>query len=86
MPTNRLTDDSFHEKEIPLKIEMTTYKQKWKTRQQIQAYEAALPGIMQPENEIGLKYSCNNITTTWIQISRQNWNVFYSNASHQIII
>ena len=32
------------------------------------------------------KYSCNNITTTWIQISRQNWNGFFSNASHQIKI
>ena len=28
--------------------------------------------------------SCNKITTTWIQISRQNWNGFFSNASHQI--
>ena len=31
-------------------------------------------------------YSCNKITTTWIQISRQNWNGFYSNASQQIMI
>ena len=31
-------------------------------------------------------YSCNKITTTWIQISRQNWNGFFSNASHQIMI
>ena len=23
------------------------------------------------------KYSCNKITTTWIQISRQNWNGFF---------
>jgi hypothetical protein len=27
-------------------------------------------------------YSCNKITTTQIQISRQNWNGFYSNLSH----
>ena len=40
---------------IPLKVEMTTYKQKWKTGQQIQAYEAVLPGIMQPKNNNGLK-------------------------------
>ena len=26
-------------------------------------------------------YSCNKITTTWIQIFRQNWNGFFSNAS-----
>ena len=32
------------------------------------------------------KYSCNKITTTWIQISRQNWNGVFSNASHQIMI
>ena len=31
-------------------------------------------------------YSCNKINTTWIQISRQNWNGFFSNASHQIMI
>ena len=29
-------------------------------------------------------YSCKKITTTWIQISLQNWNGFFSNASHQI--
>ena len=28
---------------------------------------------------------CNKITTTWIQISRQNWNGVFSNASHQIM-
>ena len=27
------------------------------------------------------KYSCNKITKTWIQISRQNWNGFFSNTS-----
>ena len=32
------------------------------------------------------QYSCNKITTTWIQIFRQNWNVFFSNASHWIMI
>ena len=31
-------------------------------------------------------YSSNKVTTTWIQISRQNWNGFFSNASHQIMI
>ena len=32
------------------------------------------------------KYSCNKITTTWIQISCQNWNGLFSNAySHQIM-
>ena len=31
-------------------------------------------------------YSCNKITKTWIQISRQNWNGYFSNASHQIMI
>ena len=31
-------------------------------------------------------YSCDKITTTWIQISRQIWNGFSSNASHQITI
>ena len=30
--------------------------------------------------------SCNKITTTWIQISRQNLNCLFSNASHQIMI
>ena len=30
--------------------------------------------------------SCNTTTTTWIQISRQNWNDFFSNASHHIMI
>ena len=25
-------------------------------------------------------YSCNMITTTWIQISRQHWNGFFSNS------
>ena len=34
----------------------------------------------------GIKYSCNKIATTWIQIYRQNWNAFFSNASHQIMI
>ena len=32
------------------------------------------------------QYRCNKITTTWIQIHVQNWNWFFSNASHQIII
>ena len=27
-------------------------------------------------------YSCNNITKTWIQISRQNWFAFYSNIAY----
>ena len=31
-------------------------------------------------------YSCNKITKTWIQISRQNWNYFFSNISHQKVI
>ena len=31
-------------------------------------------------------YSCNEITTTQIQISRQNWNGFFSNISHQMMI
>ena len=31
-------------------------------------------------------YSCNKISTTWIQISRQNWNRFFSSASHQIMM
>ena len=30
-------------------------------------------------------YSCNKITTTWIQISRQNWNYFFSNISQQMM-
>ena len=29
-------------------------------------------------------YSYNNYA--WIQISRQNWNGFFSNISHQIMI
>ena len=37
-------------------------------------------------NEFFNFYSCNKINTTWIQISRQNWNGFFSNASHQIMI
>ena len=32
------------------------------------------------------KYSCNKITKTWIQISRQNWKDFYSNISHQRLV
>ena len=31
-------------------------------------------------------YSCNKKTTTQIQISRLNWNCFFSNISHQIMI
>ena len=31
-------------------------------------------------------YSCNKITKTCIQISRQNWNGFFSNISHQRMI
>ena len=31
-------------------------------------------------------YSCSKKTTTWIQISRQNRNSFFSNISHQIMI
>ena len=31
-------------------------------------------------------YSCDEITTTWIQISRQNWNDFFSNINQQIMI
>ena len=33
-----------------------------------------------------LWYSCNKITTTQIQIFRQNWNCFFSNINHQMII
>ena len=32
-----------------------------------------------------INYSCNNTTMTWIQISLQNWNGFFSNISHQDI-
>ena len=32
------------------------------------------------------RYSCNNITKTWIQISRKNWNGFFSNISYQMMI
>ena len=32
------------------------------------------------------RYSCNKITTTQIQISRQSWNGFFSNGSYQIKI
>ena len=35
---------------------------------------------------VAKRYSCNKITKTWIQISHQNWNGFFSNASHQIMI
>ena len=31
-------------------------------------------------------YSCNKITTTWIQNSRQNWNDFFSKFNHQNMI
>ena len=31
-------------------------------------------------------YSCNKIKSTWIQISHQNWNGFFSNISHRMII
>ena len=31
-------------------------------------------------------YNCNKITTIQIQISRQNWNGFFSNISHQMMI
>ena len=31
-------------------------------------------------------YSSNKITKTWIQISCQNWNGFFSNISHQMMI
>ena len=30
-------------------------------------------------------YGCNKITTTWIQISRQNLKGFFSNATHHIL-
>ena len=30
--------------------------------------------------DLDIFYSCNKITTTWIQISRQNLNGFFSNA------
>ena len=32
------------------------------------------------------QYSCNKITNTRIQISCQNWNDFFSNISHQMMI
>ena len=31
-------------------------------------------------------YSCNKTTMTWIQIFHQNWNDFFSNISHQIML
>ena len=31
-------------------------------------------------------YRCNKIITTQIQISRQNWNGFFSNISHRMMI
>ena len=33
-----------------------------------------------------VEYNCNKITTTQIQISRQNQNDFFPNISHQMII
>ena len=33
-----------------------------------------------------MRYSCNKITKTWIQISRQNWNCFFSNIHRQMMI
>ena len=37
-------------------------------------------------NDSTCLYSCNKITTNQIQISRQIWNVFFSNISHQLMI
>ena len=37
-------------------------------------------------NSYSCLYSCNKITKTWIQISRQNWNGFFSNINHQRMI
>ena len=31
-------------------------------------------------------YSCNKINKLWIQISRQNWNGFYSNINYHKMI
>ena len=36
--------------------------------------------------KVPICYSYNKIITNQIQISRQNWNGFFSNASHQIMI
>ena len=32
------------------------------------------------------RYSCNKITNIWIQIFPKNWNGFFSNISHQMMI
>ena len=37
-------------------------------------------------NQESSHYSCSNLTTTWIQISRQNRNDIFSNISHQIMV
>ena len=42
-----------------------------------------------PKNKnhiMNLQYSCNKITNTWIQISRQIWNGLFSSISHQRMI
>ena len=41
---------------------------------------------IQPIHSLPNLYSCSKITTTWIQISCQNWKGFFSNACHQIMI
>ena len=44
------------------------------------------PGIKKKLTRFFRKYSCNKVTKTWIQISRQNWLGVFSNYSHQMII
>ena len=45
---------------------------------------AHIPGIDAQnigDDKLAVMYSYNKIITTWIQISRQNWNGLFSNAS-----
>ena len=42
--------------------------------------------LNRPITTTTIRYSCNKITATQIQISRQNWNGFFSNISHQMMI
>ena len=72
-------ENAIRSKQIDALLHTLNSLLRWKRHNPIKQLSTSFSGLLRTI------YSCNKTTTTWIQISSQNWNGFFSNASHQIL-
>ena len=64
-------------------ILLVAYYKEWHSKQKSMKASYFRRKHIQPQHiskNMNVRYSCNKTITTWIQISRQNWNDFFSNV------